>query len=191
MIDHFFIQGFINYRGILLMKNRRNYLKREKNKREGERILLLETELKHVKEKLDEQNKNVHLDEAQLNKFLDELTHRVEWSTNRIVDETSPRHVIVQDTSSKQDGVSELIKFAIASLIIAVGIGIFTVMFQSIKLFWTQGWDARFVIFFSGVVAIVCLCLGVEIFREKDRNYIISLFSALVSLTALIVSVIN
>lgn len=41
------------------------------------------------------------------------------------------------------------------------------------------------------VIVVDCIILGIDIFKEKDRNYIISLFSALVALVALIVTLLK
>ena len=139
-----------------------------------------------------EENKNVRLDEAQLTKFLDELTERIEWSTNRIVDETAPKRVVIQPReTTNTDGFSWLLKCSIGLPIMLFGIGLFAALWQSADLYWKQGWNMRAVVIFLGIAAFNCLCLGVEIFREKDRNYIVALFSALVSLVALIVTLVK
>ena len=41
------------------------------------------------------------------------------------------------------------------------------------------------------VIVVDCIILGIDIFKEKDRNYIISLFSALVALVALVVTLLK
>ena len=50
----------------------------------------MEREIKEIKMKNMElqQQKTVRMDDEQLQRFFDELTQRIEWSTNRIVDET-------------------------------------------------------------------------------------------------------
>lgn len=46
-------------------------------------------------------------------------------------------------------------------------------------------------LFVVAIAGFDCFILGIEIFREKDRNYIVSIFSALVALAALVVTLTN
>lgn len=41
------------------------------------------------------------------------------------------------------------------------------------------------------VIVFDCIVLGFDIIKEKDRNYIISLFSALVALVALVATLLK
>ena len=175
---------------MITRKSNRNSIKVLRSQRE-KRIRTLEAELACTR-KMIEKNKTTCLDEAQLTKFLDELTERIEWATNRIVDETAPKQVVVQPAkTTNTDGFSWLLKCSIGIPIMLFGIGLFIVLWQSANLYWAQGWNMRLVVTFLGITAFDCLCLGVEIFREKDRNYIVALFSALVSLVALIVTLVK
>lgn len=145
--------------------------------------------MSQLKRELIEKSEIVHLDDGQVSRLLDELTQRIEWSTNRIVDETAPKHIVVQPTNT--DGFPWLFKCFIGLPIMLFGICLFVALWQSASLYWTQGWNMRLVVIFLGIAAFDCVCLGVEIFREKDRNYIVALFSALVSLVALIVTLVK
>jgi len=49
----------------------------------------------------------------------------------------------------------------------------------------------QFAVVMMGILGFDCIILGVEVLREKDRNYIVALFSALVSLVALIVTLVK
>lgn len=53
---------------------------------------------------------------------------------------------------------------------------------------WAGGWTKIATWIIGAVAAIDCGGLGIEIFREKDRDYIVSLFSAFVALAALVVA---
>ncbi len=132
----------------------------------------------------------VRLDAEQENRLLHELTQRVEWSTNRIVDEVKP-HYIVNAPKNKSDGFSLLIKCIIGIPILIFGIAIAFYLYQNAPGYWEQGFSMQFAVVMMGILGFDCLILGFEILREKDRNYIVALFSALVSLVALIVTLIK
>lgn len=162
-----------------------------KAERKEERIQQLEKELAATKKKLSNQEKVVRLDEEQLNGFLNQLTDRIEWSTNRIVDESSKQ--VIVDTSPKQseDGFSIVIKCFLGPLFIIFAVGIVCWLVNVGPQFWNAGWANRAVLFIVALAGVDSLILGIEIFKEKDRNYIVSLFSALVALTALIVTLVG
>lgn len=164
-----------------------------KNERKEDKIQNLERELKHLKKKNAElqQQKTVRLNEEQLQTFLDELSQRIEWSTNRIVDETSKTTVVHTMENQSNDGFSFIIKWMIASLFFAVAIAIAYSLYSLWGDFWSTGWINRIALFIVVVADFDCLVLGIEIIKEKDRNYIISLFSALVALVALIVALVK
>lgn len=136
------------------------------------------------------QTVTVRLDAEQENRLLEELTKRVGWSTNRIVDEVKP-HYIVNAPENKSDGFSLLIKCIIGIPILIFGAAIIFYLFQNAVGYWEQGFSMQFAVVMMGILGFDCLVLGVEILREKDRNYIVALFSALVSLVALIVTLIK
>lgn len=132
----------------------------------------------------------VRLDAEQENRLLDELTQRIEWSTNRIVDEVKPR-CIVDIPEKKSDGFSLLIKCVIGIPILLFGIATFYYLYQNASGYWDQGFSMQFAVVMMGILGFDCIILGVEVLREKDRNYIVALFSALVSLVALIVTLVK
>jgi len=132
----------------------------------------------------------VRLDAEQENRLLDELTQRIEWSTNRIVDEVKP-HCIVDTPEKKSDGFSLLIKCVIGIPILLFGIATFYYLYQNASGYWDQGFSMQFAVVMMGILGFDCIILGVEVLREKDRNYIVALFSALVSLVALIVTLVK
>lgn len=136
------------------------------------------------------QTVTVRLDAEQETRLLEELTKRVGWSTNRIVDEVKP-HYIVNAPENKSDGFSLLIKCIIGIPILIFGAAIIFYLFQNAVGYWEQGFSMQFAVVMMGILGFDCLVLGVEILREKDRNYIVALFSALVSLVALIVTLIK
>lgn len=166
---------------------------KSKCKRKEERVQSLERELANQKKKNIElqQQKTLRLNDEQLQSFLDELTQRIEWSTNRIVDETSKTTIVPATENQRSDGFSFIIKWTIASLFFSVSIIIAYLLYRIWGEFWIAGWTNRIALFILAVMSFDCLILGIEIIKEKDRNYIISLFSALVALVALIVSVVK
>lgn len=135
------------------------------------------------------QTVTVCLDSEQQKQLLDDLTQRIEWSTNRIVDETRPSPMVVPQ--KKIDSFSKLVKVLLCGLFVGFGIlGLITVI---------NNWSTMYVGGFANTVAIgivfliclACIVIGIDIWREKDRNYLIALFSALVSLVALIVALVK
>ena len=104
-----------------------------KSERKQNRLQQLEKELAEQKKKNAElqKQKTIRLDDEQVEGFLDDLTQRIEWSTNRIVDET-PRSIIVKpQENQKSDGFSYFIKWSIAILFFTVAIAI---VYSSFKL---------------------------------------------------------
>lgn len=167
--------------------------KPSKSERKEDRIQSLERELANQKRKNVElqQQKTIRLNDEQLQRFLDDLTQRIEWSTNKIVDETPKTTVVHTTESHHKDGFSFIIKWIIASLFFAVSITIAYSLYSIWGEFWSAGWVNRIALFIVAVTGFDCFILGIEIIKEKDRNYIISLFSALVALVALIVTLIK
>lgn len=167
--------------------------KPSKSERKEDRIQCLEREITNLKKKNTElqQQKTVRLNDEQLQDFLDELTQQIGWSTNRIVDET-PRSITVQSQArQKMDGFSYFIKCIIASLFFIVSFVIAYSLHSIWRELWSAGWISRIVLFIVAIAGFDSFILGVEILKEKDRNYIVSLFSALVALVALIVTLVK
>lgn len=132
----------------------------------------------------------VRLDAEQEKRMLDEFTQRLEWSTNRIIDEVKP-HCIVDTPEKKSDGFSLLIKCVIGIPILLFGIAIAFYLYQNALGYWGQGFTMQLAVVMMGILGFDCIILGIEVLREKDRNYIVALFSALVSLVALIVTLVK
>lgn len=164
-----------------------------KRKRKVEEIQRLKKELIVQKKKVAvlEQQKTVRIDDEQMQSFLDELTGRIEWSTNRIVDETPKTTVLPTQQNYSNNGFSWFIKCIIAVPFFLVTIAVIYVLVNSIGDLWRAGWATRIAIFIFALAGFDSFFLGVEIIKEKDRNYILSLFSALVALVALIVAVVK
>lgn len=167
--------------------------KPSKFERKEDRIQSLEKELakqKRINAELRQQ-KTVRLNDEQLQDFLDDLTQRIEWSTNRIVDETPKTTMVHATENQRNDGFSFIIKWIVASLFFAVSITIAYSLYSIWGEFWSAGWTKRIALFIVAVVSFNCFILSIEIIKEKDRNYIIALFSALVAFVALIVTLIK
>ncbi|MBR4050708.1 MAG: hypothetical protein IKK09_09450 [Clostridia bacterium] len=161
--------------------------KQSKSERKDDKIQMLERELSETKKKLKTQSKTIILDQEQLDDFLEQLTERIVWSTNRIVDESTPCSMPAE-TSKQSDGISLFFKLAIGIPIIFFGLLVFYLIFKNGNLYWVQGNIHKIAIVIMWILGLDCVGLGIEVLREKDRNYIVALFSALVSLVALIVA---
>lgn len=159
-----------------------------KNKAElmEERIQQLENELSEMREKLNANIQTVHLDDQQLDDLSQQITESIEWSTNRIVDESKPRTIIV--SKNKHDAFSCFIKIALCILFIGFCILGFYTLFRNWSTFYVGGFVNIAAIGTIILVFLACFAIGVDIWCEKDRNYLVALFSALVSLVALIVA---
>lgn len=164
-----------------------------KSDRKENRIHQLKKELAEQKKKNAElqKQKTIRLDDEQVEAILDSLTQCAEWSTNRIIDESQKPIVIQTDEKTHQDVFSFVIKWSIASFFFVTTVAIGCLLYNVWNDFWSNGWINRIALFVVAISGFDCLFLGIEILREKDRNYIISLFSALVALVALIVTLVK
>lgn len=155
------------------------------------RIEKLQNELDNARTELEilksNQNNTVRLDNEQLQEFL----YNINYNSEEIIDEIRRCNSTKQNSDDRKDAFSAAIKIGLASLFIifAAVLGYNTVTQWS--SFWSQGTNYRISLLFMCVIVFDFLILGVDIFREKDRNYIISLFSALVALVALIVTLLK
>lgn len=155
------------------------------------KIQELQNELNKTKEELDflksNQNNTVRLDDKQLQ----EIIYNINFDSEEIVDKISQCNSTNQNSDNRNDAFSDAIRIGLASLFIifAVVLGYNTVTKWS--NLWSQGINYRITLFFMCVIALDCIILGIDIFKEKDRNYIISLFSALVALVALVVTLLK
>lgn len=166
--------------------------KKSKAERKEERVQSLESELAKEKRKNSElqQHKTIQLDEKQISSFLNELTERIEWSTNRIVDET-PRITSTPTEHPKSDGISYFLKWIIAIPFFLFAIAVLISLQNLWGAMWDKGWPSRIGLFVVALAGFDCAAIGIELLREKDRNYIVSLFSALVALVALVVALVK
>ena len=167
--------------------------KQSKNERKEDKIQQLEKEIVNLKKKNLElqQQKTVRLNDVQLQGFLDDLSQRIEWSTNRIVDETPRTTVVHSNNAPFNDGLSFFMKWIIAIPFFVVTIAVAYTLYSVWGELWSAGWTNRISLFVVGMAGFDCLALGIEILKEKDRNYIVSIFSALVATVALIVSLVK
>lgn len=167
--------------------------KSSRSERKEDRIQILERELANAKKKNAElqKHKTIRLDDEQINAFLDELTERIEWSTNRIIDETSRATVISTTKEQSNKKSSSTINFFISLLLIPFSVAILYSLFSVWGRYWKEGYESRIALFIVAIIGVGSLILGIEIKREKDHNYIISLFSAFVALATLLVSLVG
>lgn len=150
-------------------------------------IQQLKKELAEEREKVAalQQQQTVKLDEKQVQDFLDELSDRID----RITYENKTRVVITDKT--KMDGFSSLIKISLGVFLILFSILGFVWLIFSGASFWSGTLSDKIALIIMFFISIDALILGKEIFKEKDRNFIIALFSALVALAALIVALVD
>lgn len=150
-------------------------------------IQQLKKELAEEREKVAalQQQQTVKLDEKQVQDFLDELSDRID----RITYENKTRVVITDKT--KMDGFSSLIKISLGVFLILFSILGFVWLIFSGASFWSGTLSDKIALIIMFFIPIDALILGIEIFKEKDRNFIIALFSALVALAALIVALVK
>lgn len=73
----------------------------------------------------------------------------------------------------------------------AVAVTMIYFIYINCGVYWNVALAHKLALIFMGILGFDSVCLGIEILKEKDRNYIISLFSALVALVALIVSLVK
>jgi hypothetical protein len=154
------------------------------------RISTLEKELAEEKQK-NTKCQNVRLDEEQYNDFLEEITQRIQWSTNHIVDESRPVIREFNPTHLKMDGFSSFIKWSLAGAFITFGLAIIIALVNQWSAFWVDKWVNKIAAIIVVIAGLDSIILGAELFKEKDRNYVVSVFSALVALVALIVTLVK
>ncbi len=167
-----------------------------KSEKKEDRIQELELELKLEKKKNQElqKQKTVRLDEEQLAQFLEELTKRSDGRTEHIVQEIQDKRMTVNvhtGARKQKDWFSITLKTVLSILFIAAGIAVIYGLTQIWGKYWSIGWVEKASLLIIGTASIVCILIGIDIHREKDRNYMVSLFSALVALVALIVSLVK
>lgn len=164
--------------------------KKSKSERKNDRIQALEKELAAEKKKMSGQSITVRIDQSQVEELMDQLTERIQWSTNRIVDETSPRATPVIISNKKADTLSSLIRWILSFVFIGFGVGLIIMIISNWSTYWIGGVQNISVLCVM-FIGLISTAIGIDIFREKDRNYIISLFSAIVALVALIVTLVK
>lgn len=154
------------------------------------KIIRLQKEIEKLKAEQNSRTDAIRIDDKQIEYFLDQLTERMEWSTNRIVDESKPSYIPVCQPK-ESDGLSSVLKCFISFPIIVFGIAVFVFLFTYGDDYLKQGFSQQLSVVFMGILCLDCILIGIEVFKEKDRNYIVALFSALVSLVALIVALVK
>ena len=169
--------------------------KPSKSTRKDDKLQQLERELAAQKKKNAElqKQKTIRLDDEQLESIFTRLEQDIEWSTDRVVDEM-PRCITTPQLGERKNNSDffSLILRAIIALIFFVLAGclIYTI-FTYGRQYWNEGMAQRFALIFVAITGFDCFLLGIEILKEKDRNYIVALFSALVALVALIVTLVK
>lgn len=99
--------------------------------------------------------------------------------------------IILKDaTEPKKDRFSQFVKISLAIAFIGLSILLLFTALIDFKILWgnTLIEHISYIILF--ILLFLLIPVGVGIYKEKDRNYIISVLSAIVSIIALIISII-
>lgn len=166
--------------------------KPSKSTRKDDKLQQLERELAAQKKKNAElqKQKTIRLDDEQLESIFNRLEQDIEWSTNRVVDEM-PRYVTTPRFGERKNNsgfFSLILRIIIALIFFVLSFSIIWVILTYRKQYWSEGLAQRFALIVVAMVGICCFILGVEMLKEKDRNYVVAVFSALVAVVALIVA---
>lgn len=162
-------------------------------KNKDDQIRNLEQEIERQKKIINElQQKNtIFINNEQVQNFLDELTERMEYSTDKIINGMPKERAVYSTKDQSNDGLSFVIKLIIGLTFIAAALLIGYSLYKIWGEIWSGNWLNKIILIIFAVIPFDCIYLGVEIIREKDRNYIISLFSSLIALVALIFAIIK
>lgn len=162
-----------------------------KAKQKEKRIQQLEQEVAELKTAMSVQTNTIRIDERQMEKFLDELTARIEWSTNRIVDELDPSDIVVPSGIVEETGenaISAGLKYIMEVSFFGVATAVILTLQNTWQQYWEMGWNGKLAFIAMSAVAVDCILVGIAIMKEKDKSFIVAFFSAMVSLVALIVT---
>lgn len=162
-------------------------------KNKDDQIRNLEQEIERQKKIINElQQKNtIFINNEQVQNFLDELTERMEYSTDKIINGMPKERAVYSTKDQSNDGLSFIIKWIIGLIFIGTAFVIGYSLFKIGGEIWSGNWLNKIILIIFASMPIDCFLLGIEIIKEKDRNYIISLFSSLIALVALIFAIIK
>ena len=146
---------------------------------------------KKFKQNAINSSNELYINEKQLNKLIAfiELSHdnQYEKIANILVK-------INEDNQKKDevnDGFSKFVRWALTALFCGFGAFMIFGVFTSIKAIWKNNFINDLSVIILIIISIYCIALGICIHKIKNRNYLISVFSTLVALTALIVALIK
>lgn len=160
--------------------------KKAKCNEQEQRIQQLEQEVEDLKRELENQDRVIKFDEQQIEKYFDKITNKLDVSTDRLCEEVNL--VVKSMKEPKTDEIANFLKLIIAGLSAIVSISIIIYIYNAWKLYWNNGCSGWYWLFVHISYCIAFCLLACEIFKEKDRSYIVSLFSAVVALAALFVT---
>lgn len=133
----------------------------------------------------------LYINEKQLNKLIQciKLSHddQYEKISNIIMK-------INEDNQKKEeinDGFSRFVRWLLTVLFCGFGSFLIFEIIISIKAIWKNSFINDLAVIILIFISVCCIALGICIHRIKNRNYLISVFSTLVALTALIVALIK
>lgn len=129
--------------------------------------------------------------DKQLNEFIKKI-EIIHDSQNKKIEATLVR---INNENKKNeevnDGFSKFVRWLLT--ILFCGFGIFMILgtINSIKTLWNGNFINDLAVIILFIISICSIVLGISIHKIKNRNYLISVFSALVAFTALIVALIK
>lgn len=164
--------------------------KKAKCYKQEQRIKQLENEVEDLKRALEQQTKTVQFDEQQMSLFIDEFVEQIKCVNKQEKNKISSSDIVMQKRQSF-NMMQMILKIALCSPFTFVIMAIIMFYFNAGVYYWNLSWDYRFLLFVIGMICFDCVVIITEIFKEKDRNFIVSLFAALVALVSLIVTLTN
>lgn len=127
----------------------------------------------------------VHLDDVQMQLLINAVSQSINQSSRKTVDELSK--VLVKEKAQRNDFFSLLVKVVLFATFFCFGVLIIGATILKWNDLWIGGLQNLAVVILL-IYSIVFIVLSVDIWFEKERNYLISIFSALVAFVALVIT---
>ena len=152
--------------------------KASRSERKECRIQNLERELASVKKEMAKirQQKTVHLDDKQMQSFLDGLIEQMELSTNEIVDKIPESETGNTMQKQPRDGFSLFMKCSIAILFFSFTGCCVIGLFSTWEHFWNEGWMSRMALFVVAIAGFDCFIGNRNMQRKRSKLYCITIF---------------
>ena len=148
------------------------------------------------KNKLENVNNNrfgeyVQFNEKQLKFILNEIKLIHENQNEQINESLKAINDYNLEQNKIKDIFSRIVRWTMFSLFIVVGLMLCIGAISLLPSIWNDDFFNNSAIVILIVLGIILIILGISIIKINDRNYLISVFSSIVALAALIVSIIK